>query len=441
MAPFAANFAALIPSQPWNGWLTDLGSRSANVLSQLMAPTAAGPNVPFNITTAGPLNVGAASTATINGTGWVNVRELRIAGSDRPLDVTWTTNTAWRITIPVDHTTGVVMIEAYDFRGNLIGSRSITITSTAPRPIIDQLRLVELMYNSDGDDDASEYIELTNISDTPIASLAGVRFTSGLSFTFPNIPLAPGERILVVRDQAGFEARYGTGLPVVGTYTGSVLDNSGERIILVDADGAVIQDFTYNDNGDGWHPTTDGEGFSLVTINESSDTTTWSGGDAWRSSFEMLGSPGEPDRLLGDFDLNNRVDAADLAVLQSRLGTASGATKLTGDLTGDGDVDRDDVNQFVRRFGRSFTPPPPPPSPSVAAPAAVIARSVSRSSATLQATAHRDRRAAGLDPAGVDAVVATENARRPLRAYATRSLAKGNRDFGPDSPPSGPSPK
>jgi hypothetical protein len=155
----------------------------------------------------------------------------------------------------------------------------------------------------------------------------------------------------------------------------------------------------------------------------------------------MLGSPGEPDRLLGDFDLNNRVDAADLAVLQSRLGTASGATKLTGDLTGDGDVDRDDVNQFVRRFGRSFTPPPPPPSPSVAAPAAVVARSASRSSATLQATVHRDRRAAGLDPAGVDAVVATEPARRPLRAYATRSLAKGNRDFGPDSPPSGPSPK
>jgi len=235
---------------------------------------------------------------------------------------------------------------------------------------------------------------------------------------------------------------------VAGAYTGSALENNGERITLVDADGAVIQDFTYDDTGDGWHPTTDGGGFSLVVVNELSDPDGWSSGGAWRPSFEVFGSPGERDMLLGDFDLNNRVDAADLAYLQSRLGTASGAAKLTGDLTGEGAVDRNDARQFASRFGRFFTPPPSPAASS-AVPAAELA-SASGSSPRVAARALRATRSRlapqspRLDAAATDAVIQqtmmeSPLARRPLRAIRTavRPLVIADDDLGRDSLPYG----
>ncbi|MCH7646177.1 MAG: D-alanyl-D-alanine carboxypeptidase, partial [Nitrospinae bacterium] len=50
------------------------------------------------------------------------------------------------------------------------------------------------------------FIELMNISDDPLPSLQGVEFTAGIVFTFPDMPLAAVERVVVVRNAAGFEA-------------------------------------------------------------------------------------------------------------------------------------------------------------------------------------------------------------------------------------------
>ena len=454
MAHWAANYGQLLPAQPFASHLSFIIQRSNKLRTDI---NAAAPQVAFNITT--PDSTVNAPTASVSGTGWVNVREIRKAGDPNPLPVTWNTVTGWTATVPVDFGTHPVTLEAYNFQGALIGTDTLTITSTVSvRPLQDFLRITELMYHP-GDltaaeamagftnSDQFEYIELHNTSTDTTLNLAGVKFTDGMTFDFTGsmvTSLAPGQYAVVVVDSAAFAARYGsTGIAVAGTYTGQ-LNNAGETVRLEDPGTFTIQEFAYDDNGVGWHGTTDGDGPSLVIINVMGDPENWSSGSHWRPSFET-GSPGGIDRSLGDFDLNDQVDAADMAFLQSRLGTASGATALTGDLTGDGAVDRDDVMEFTRRFGRSNGPI----APSPAAPEAMIHRNVSRgtpvsAATTLRASVDRGRaRPANLTAPAVDqALTQVESmAPRRLRAYATRSAATTERDFGPESPASGPSPK
>lgn len=50
--------------------------------------------------------------------------------------------------------------------------------------------------------------------------------------------------------------------------------------------------------------------------------------------------------LAGDFNLDNAVDAEDLVILESSLGTLSGALWDNGDIDLDGDVDSDDLDAF-----------------------------------------------------------------------------------------------
>jgi hypothetical protein len=104
--------------------------------------------------------------------------------------------------------------------------------------------------------------------------------------------------LVLARNAGAFESRYGTALPVAGEYEG-LLDSAGERIRLIDAVGEEILDFTYENR---WHPATDGQGFSLVVVDELAEHTRWSSGDNWRASSRLGGAPGESDSLPGETD-------------------------------------------------------------------------------------------------------------------------------------------
>jgi hypothetical protein len=285
--------------------------------------------------------------------------------------------------------------------------------SSAQFTVQSPLRITEVMYHPDNqtleelartpggivfyDDDDYEFIEISNTGPVPV-DLTGVRFANGIEHTLSGGTLAPGEFGVVVRNQAAFENRYGVGRRILGVYGGTVedfgLQNNGERIVLVDAGNGAIHDFTYDDARD-WPAQADGEGESLVIVNEAGNLAHWTDPLRWRASFEPGGSPGEKDRMQGDVNEDLRVDAADLAIVQLHLGVVGAVTRGDGDLDGDGAVTRGDVSLVARNFGRSFGPPAPSPS----APRAVLAVD-SRSEL-------RSRRATTPQPLAVDRVLRT----------------------------------
>jgi hypothetical protein len=93
-----------------------------------------------------------------------------------------------------------------------------------------------------------------------------------------------------VRDRAAFEARYGTGRPVAGEYSGQ-FNNAGERVTVVNGSGATVIDFTYGTLPP-WPTTPDGSGVSLEVINPKGNLNMPFN---WHPSAVMGGSPGLPN--------------------------------------------------------------------------------------------------------------------------------------------------
>ena len=171
----------------------------------------------------------------------------------------------------------------------------------------DNLVISEIMYNPpqptgaevavSSDNDDFEFIELTNISETVTLDLSELDFTNGITFDFStatSTTLAPGESAILVKNQAAFEARYGFGLPVIGTYPNS-LSNGGEQVTLSFALNTPVIDFVYDDNAP-WPTSPDGEGFSLVLLNPETAPDS-SLPSSWTSGSVSGGTPGgtEPD--------------------------------------------------------------------------------------------------------------------------------------------------
>ena len=136
-------------------------------------------------------------------------------------------------------------------------------------------------------DPNTEYIELKNISGSAL-NLNLVKFDKGIDFTFGPNTLTAGQHILVVRNKSAFEAKYGTGRYIAGQYSGS-LDNSGERIRLLDAVGTTILDFDYKDS---WRSIVDGDGYSLTIINPAdSNVNHWGKKDYWPQAHISTAHP------------------------------------------------------------------------------------------------------------------------------------------------------
>ncbi|WP_367871439.1 lamin tail domain-containing protein [Luteolibacter sp. Populi] len=234
---------------------------------------------------------------TLEGTGWVDVRDIRLAGSTAPLQVTWTTKTTWQISVPLGVGANLITLEALNFAGEMVHSDSITVTNTGniqvPTPAM--LVVSEIYYNPPGSVETTEYIELMNASSTITLDLSNVNFAAGLDFTFPGgATLAPGARTLVVKDVAAFTTAFGSGKPIAGTFPAAFnLDNGGGAILLRRADGFVLHSFEYKDDPP-WPVEADGDGYSLVLVNPRANPD-HDNGLNWRASVVAGGSPGGSD--------------------------------------------------------------------------------------------------------------------------------------------------
>lgn len=162
----------------------------------------------------------------------------------------------------------------------------------------------ELAVSSENDD--FEFIEIQNVG-TQTLDLTGVRFTKGIDFDFPaGTLIAPGTHLLVVKNIATFEARYGPGLPIAGSYGDDNLSNGGEQIKLSLGAGTAILDFIYSDSSP-WPTGTDGDGFSLSLLLPASlpDHTLPIN---WRLSTTPNGTPNQDDtQTYGSWAIANNV--------------------------------------------------------------------------------------------------------------------------------------
>ncbi len=159
------------------------------------------------------------------------------------------------------------------------------------------LRVSEIMYhplppsNSPFLADDYEFIELQNIGSNVLYPGKFI-LSGGINATFAiTQQLEPEDKILLVYDIEAFQERYGSAIPIAGTYQGH-LANAGDRILLTTEFGQVIQDFTFKD---GWFGITDGQGYSIVAINPAASNQILSTKDGWRPSYNLLGNPNARD--------------------------------------------------------------------------------------------------------------------------------------------------
>ena len=226
------------------------------------------------------------------------------------------------------------------------------------------LRIDEIMYHPAEpveaerragfeDDDDFEFVEIVNVG-TRLLDLTGVHLArvvtgdgqQGVEFEFTGssiTELAPGGRVLVVEDMAAFEARYGTGLPVAGQWTGQ-LSNRGETLTLMTGDH-TIQQFSYEDV---WHPSTDGSGFSLQIVDpDDANLANWSLATGWQPSLFVGGTPGgKMPPISPDLDGNGLIDATDIDLLSAAI--RGDRTDPQYDLNVDGQVDHRDRDFLIQ---------------------------------------------------------------------------------------------
>ncbi|RIK76566.1 MAG: hypothetical protein DCC68_19115 [Planctomycetota bacterium] len=225
------------------------------------------------------------------------------------------------------------------------------------------LRVTELMYNPPGNAETTEFVEITNTGTQPVP-LPGVRFIradgDGIEYEFlaadAITELLPAQRMVIVNDLAAFAAAYPdlTGVLIAERPFVGNLSNGGEQLTLVDAQGGVIQQFTFDD---AWQPTTDGDGFSLVIVDEGAAKATWNDAASWRASFAAGGSPGTPDVMPADVNADRQVNAADVLLVQAAMSAPNSPAERT-DVDGDGQVTQADVDLVSQFLGASYLPPP-----------------------------------------------------------------------------------
>lgn len=226
----------------------------------------------------------------------IEVHQVSKTNSDISLDVELTADY-----IPEDVPEGIVINETTQIKARAFNGEDWSalqdVTLSVTPPTVEALAISEIYYApANGHPAGAEFIELVNRSDAPI-DLAGITFSNGIRFTFDDRSLAPGARVLVVRNRAEFLAAF-PAVPeslIAGEFAGgTALNNGGERVELSASDGSVIAAIDYASEFP-WPESegADGAGYSL----------TWIAGtdpghpESWRTSVAPGGSPGSDDSI------------------------------------------------------------------------------------------------------------------------------------------------
>ncbi len=353
---------------------TWIDARRTQVLAQCATTV---PTVAFSITTNGGANFSdVGPLTTLAGKAWLDVQNLRIAGTTELLPVTWTAKDSWQILLPVRFGPNPFTIEGIGYDGTtVIASTSITITGTgtivpadATNTVIAELdyhpaaSLVTAAYPSKDD---FEWIELQNISTNTI-ELRNCHFDTGITYTFTASTLVPaGGRLIIPRRAAAFAITH-PGVTTAPEYylatdpTGNQFSNGGEEISLVDAAGRDIKRFVYDDVAP-WPTSPDSLGKTLVLISPFSNPD-HTNPLSWRASLADEGAPGATDGVpftgsaAADTNNNGIPDLTDFAIGSGEIPSAVLVDGPTPSFTFTLDRDVTAQTSYVIELSTDLTP-------------------------------------------------------------------------------------
>jgi hypothetical protein len=243
MSTWAQHYTSFLGGENLTAHMSYIDQRVASVQSQI---TAAIPSVGFAITTNGaqPITVGSPF-ATIAGRGWVNVREIRVAGSSQPLPVTWTGSSTWQVSVPVATGTQTVTLEAIGFNGTVLGTASITVTNTATTDW-PALRINEWMADNaslldPADNDAEDWIEVYNPTSAAVSLQSWQIADSSTNYTIPAGYSVPAGGFLLIWADDETVQNTGTGQ----LHAPFNLRAAGESLTLRAPDGTLVDTVTF----------------------------------------------------------------------------------------------------------------------------------------------------------------------------------------------------
>ncbi len=239
-----------------------------------------------------------------------------------------------------------------------------TATFFAPQ-MLDELVINEIHYHPTDagtiglpdfvDGDEFEFVEIKNTSGSTL-QLQGVAFTEGIEFTFPaGSTITAGGFVVLAENAVAFQTRYG--FSPTGQFT-EKLANTGERLILSDFAGVVLDSLSYGDSGL-WVDEPDGEGPSLSLIPSAGVNNT--GPTNWYSSTATHGSPlaenvvnFEPIVSITSPSNGQRYDPGQLFSISASASDANDTIDSVRVDTGTLDIGTDETDPYAV----SWTPPP-----------------------------------------------------------------------------------
>ena len=291
-AAFQANGISLASPDAIKTWINQ---RRQFLITQLNGVSA-------NFTVTGATNFSTnRNLVTLAGTAPVRLDKILVNGVFYP--VTWTSVTAWRLSIPVSAGANLLHLQAVDRWGRPIAgmTRDITVQYTGENPAPeDWLAINEIMYHPQIS--GAAYVEIYNFSTNYSFDLSGWR-VNGIDYTFPaGTIITNGQFLVIANDRRAFAEAYGGGVPVVGEFSGR-LDNVGETLSLIkpgatpEAD-QVVDRVTY-DSAPPWPAAADGQGASLQLLDPARDHNrvgNWSDGGGWHF-YSFTGNVATSTRL------------------------------------------------------------------------------------------------------------------------------------------------
>ena len=125
LSRWTAHYGQLM-GQNWSGINTYVADRAKSVTTQIPK------QIPFAITNNNGQDFLVTTPAVlIGGNAWFDIQQITLNSSSTPLALNWANHTRWQTTVPLILGANLLTFQAYGYQGNLVASKSITVTTTS----------------------------------------------------------------------------------------------------------------------------------------------------------------------------------------------------------------------------------------------------------------------------------------------------------------------